>query len=452
MPHGKKKSNFRTPKVTFAIPSPMNHEDSCVLDQSTICAEWYRLWSSFGFTEHQWSSRALKVEEYTRKLLESKLLTYKEQLNKRKKLLKQSVEDYEELISRTGLPSAVDSLTFDELKLREQEAYIEKKMQDLLVQEGQLIHQRSELETQQKQLCSLLNSSPIEFDENVPMSLVEINHKIEDHLKMLADLKSLRLTQVSSYYQKLKQYSEQLEWTPAPSSSVEYLLLEKYDHCLTADCLNQIETTIHDLENKIEEQKVRFTILHNQLGHLYERLKKNAEKDYCLAYKTGSENINAFTIKQLEHEIACCREERMRNGKEYRQSIREQIVDLLDKSHLGDNERSVLKNLDLETLSADLLDAYDAEYERVAQLFEKRRPVIEAYEKWLTFWNDFVAFTKASTDPGRFRIRGYNAEAEGRKRKKFLRELPQIEQEFLNTLSEYDDTTFCIDNIPIRQK
>ena len=79
------------------------------------------------------------------------------------------------------------------------------------------------------------------------MSLVEINRKIEDHLKMLTDLKSLRLTQVSSYYQKLKQYSDQLEWTPAPSSSVEYLLLEKYDHCLTADCLNQIETTIHDV-------------------------------------------------------------------------------------------------------------------------------------------------------------------------------------------------------------
>ena len=47
----------------------------------------------------------------------------------------------------------------------------------------------------------------------------------------------------------------------------------------------------------------------------------------------------------------------------------------------------------IETLSADLLDAYDAEYERIAQLYEKRRPVIEAYEKWLAFWNDFVAFT-----------------------------------------------------------
>lgn len=58
-------------------------------------------------------------------------------------------------------------MTFDELKLREQEAYIEKKMQDLLAQEGQLIHQRSELETQQKQLCSLLNGSPIEFDESL---------------------------------------------------------------------------------------------------------------------------------------------------------------------------------------------------------------------------------------------------------------------------------------------
>ncbi|UJR38308.1 hypothetical protein I4U23_030978 [Adineta vaga] len=453
MPHPKKKSTSRTPKVTFDLPSPMNNEEQNVLDQSTICAEWYRLWSSFGFTEHQWFSRATKVEEYTRKLLESKLLTYKEQLNKRKKLLKQSVEDYEELISRTGLPSSIDTLAFDELKLREQETYIEKKMQDLLAQEGQLIHQRSEFENQQKQLCKLLNSSFIEFDESLCNdALVEINQKIEDHVRMLNDLKTLRLTQVSSYYQKLKHYSEQLEWTPLPSSSVEYLLFEKFDLCLTADCLNEIESTIHDLENKIEEQKVRFRQLHNQLEHLYERLKKNPETDYCLAYKTDGENINAFTIKQLEHEIACCCEERMKHGKEYRQSIRQQIVDLLDKSHLGDDERSILNKLDFENLSADLLDAYDAEYERIAQLYEKRRPVIDAYDKWVTFWNDFVAFTKASTDPGRFRIRGYNAEVEGRKRKKFLRELPQIEQEFLNILSEHDDALFLIDNTPIRQK
>jgi len=44
----------------------MDNKENVVLDHATICAEWYRLWSSFGFTEHQWSSRAIKVEEYTR--------------------------------------------------------------------------------------------------------------------------------------------------------------------------------------------------------------------------------------------------------------------------------------------------------------------------------------------------------------------------------------------------
>ena len=43
-----------------------NEDDASVLDPSTICASWYRLWSSFGFTDHQWSSRAMKVQEYTR--------------------------------------------------------------------------------------------------------------------------------------------------------------------------------------------------------------------------------------------------------------------------------------------------------------------------------------------------------------------------------------------------
>lgn len=47
----------------------------------------------------------------------------------------------------------------------------------------------------------------------------------------------------------------------------------------------------------------------------------------------------------------------------------------------------------IENLSADLLDEYDAEYERIYQIYEKRKPILDAYEKWLTFWNEFVAFT-----------------------------------------------------------
>ncbi len=63
-------------------------------------------------------------------------------------------------------------------------------MQELLINEGQLIQQRNELENKQKQLCTLLNTSPIEFDESP--SLVEINQKIQDHIKMLTDLKVRR--------------------------------------------------------------------------------------------------------------------------------------------------------------------------------------------------------------------------------------------------------------------
>ncbi len=50
----------------------------------------------------------------------------------------------------------------------------------------------------------------------------------------------------------------------------------------------------------------------------------------------------------------------------------------------------------IETLSPDLLDAYDAEYDRISQVYEKRKPVLDAYEKWLSFWNDFVVFTVCS--------------------------------------------------------
>ena len=63
-------------------------------------------------------------------------------------------------------------------------------MQDLLIREGQLIHRRADLETQQHYLCSLLNSSPIEFPAELLLSLMDINDKLQDHLRMLSDLKA----------------------------------------------------------------------------------------------------------------------------------------------------------------------------------------------------------------------------------------------------------------------
>ncbi|CAF0804466.1 unnamed protein product [Rotaria sordida] len=449
----KKKSVFQTLEIQFKNLSLMNNKDSFVLDRATTCSNWFRLWSSFGFNEYQWLSRAVKVEEYSQKLLDNKILIYKEQLIKRRQLIKQLFDDYKDLLERTGLSSSIDTSVFDGLKLKEQEIYIEREMQELLIHEGQLIHRRNELENQEKYLCTLLNTASIEFDQNLSISLVEINKKMQDHVKMLSDLKNLRLIQVSTYYLKLKEYSEQLEWTPSsPKSTVQYLLLEQFDRCLTADCLNEIESIIHQLENQIEIQKTRFLKLHNQLHHLYQCLKKDPNKDYCLAFKTGSEHINEFIIRQLEHEIACCREERMKNGKEYCHSIHQQIIDLLEKAHVGDDERVIINKLDFENLSLDLFDAYDIELERISQLYKKRQPVLDAYNKWLSFWNEFVAFIKASTNPGRFHIRGYNAEIEGRQRKKFHRELPIIEQEFLNILSEHNDPLFMYDNVPIRQK
>jgi len=45
----------------------------------------------------------------------------------------------------------------------------------------------------------------------------------------------------------------------------------------------------------------------------------------------------------------------MKNGKEYRHSIHQQIVDLLEKAHLGANERAILNKLDFGMMNVLLL-------------------------------------------------------------------------------------------------
>ncbi len=62
--------------ISSETPSMMLDKENLVLDQSTICAEWYRLWPSFGFSEHQWSSHAAKVEEYAQVRIFLALIEY----------------------------------------------------------------------------------------------------------------------------------------------------------------------------------------------------------------------------------------------------------------------------------------------------------------------------------------------------------------------------------------
>ena len=114
-------------------------------------------------------------------------MLYKEQLIKREQLVKQSLDDYEDLLERTGLSSSIDIKMFDELKLKEQEIYIDKKMQELLINEEQLIQRRIELENKQKYFCTLLNTTPVQLD--LSFSLIQINQKLQEHIKMLNELK-----------------------------------------------------------------------------------------------------------------------------------------------------------------------------------------------------------------------------------------------------------------------
>lgn len=48
----------------------------------------------------------------------------------------------------------------------------------------------------------------------------------------------------------------------------------------------------------------------------------------------------------MEAEIDRCREERLKNGKEYCQTTRQQILNLLEKARLGQRDHAIVDQLD----------------------------------------------------------------------------------------------------------
>ena len=57
-------------------------------------------------------------------------------------------------------------MILETMKLKKQAMYIDRKMQELIISEDQLIHRRTELEHKQKYLCQILNRTPLEFNSS----------------------------------------------------------------------------------------------------------------------------------------------------------------------------------------------------------------------------------------------------------------------------------------------
>ena len=49
-------------------------------------------------------------------------------------------------------------------------------------------------------------------------------------------------------------------------------------------------------------------------------------------------------------------------------------------------------NENLEPLTSELLDEYESELKRLLILFNDRQPVLNAFDKWFSFWNEFLQF------------------------------------------------------------
>ena len=95
---------------------------------------------------------------------------------------------------------------------------------------------------------------------------------------------------------KVKEYSEQLEWTPSSASTMENLLSEQFDRCLTADALNDIENTIHQVNFS---SSVVFS-LSNRAEILVGKSNRRTTSSICLVTQSIRTSLSTFRKRSRE--------------------------------------------------------------------------------------------------------------------------------------------------------
>jgi len=417
---------------------------------SSMIERWTNQWMrQLGFNDDQLFKRNHKVEQFTRFVLDRIKAKKTADITKREKLLVETLREYEHRLSQTGFENDIDE-EFETMKLKQKESFIEKKHQELDLKEEKSIKELDQLSQKEQKLCQILTANQLDWipDETL-MKRIE---RLRDYLQTLENLKNERLTTVKSHRTRINDLSSQLDFKRDDCPTISSLLEEKYDSCLTTDALLQIETLINDLELKIKEQENRIDSLVHNLEKLYNKLSRDDASPPKRSAAYILRKNTAETVKQLENEIAELQAKRMATSQIYCESMKKKIEELYELSQIGPSER---QPVDFENITPDTLDQCDREYDRLDDLYRRRKPVLDAYEQWKILAQQFAEFQKKSTSAARFHERGYSAVKEQAERKRFAVAVPKAERTCLIALEQWEkdhlNEQFLVNDVPLRQ-
>ncbi|XP_061718319.1 protein regulator of cytokinesis 1-like isoform X2 [Cydia pomonella] len=378
-------------------------------------------------------------------------------LDETKQKLKTMQQQVEELKEETKKLSQYLSVDISIIEHKEDMMLFEYKKE----LEDQIMGYREQMEQRRTEINRLLEwqhdlteKLGVTFHElqDIPLPPQDELDKLRNHLEVLQSERDKRSEIFLNTQIEIKNIMEKLQIRP--QSKFEHVVVSSLsvDFKVTDLNMDRLAKLLQDLQEKYDQTNNRVLELRERLARLWECLDEDhMYRDNFLKAHTGCYPATEAAIKE---EIQRCEQIKRQKIQVFVANMRTKIKLMWDKIMYSSEQRKEFVHYYQDIFTEDTLTLHEMYLDKITNYYNEHKHIFELVVTRRNLWLKQAELDARASEPGRYHNRGGNLLREEKERKAIEMNLPKIEAQIREVVTEYEaksGNTFTVDGVPLLQ-
>nr|XP_026494639.1 protein regulator of cytokinesis 1-like [Vanessa tameamea] len=303
----------------------------------------------------------------------------------------------------------------------------------------------------QRDLTEKLGVTTHELQE-IPLPAEDELDKLKDHLEVLQAERDKRAELFLNTQAEIKDIMDKLQIKPQSKFEQSVVTSLSVDFKVTDYNMDRLAKLKQDLQEKYDQTNNRVLELRERLTKLWDCL----EEDYIYRdnFLQAHPGCHPATETALKEEIKRCDQIKRQKIAVFVANVRTKIKLMWDNVMYSTQEREEFLHYYQDIFTEDTLTLHELYLDRITKYYNDNKHIFELVVTRKNLWLKMTELEARASEPGRYHNRGGQLLREEKERKTIVSNLPKIEAQIRDLVTEYESktgTTFTVDGKPLLQ-
>ncbi|XP_026730469.1 protein regulator of cytokinesis 1-like isoform X1 [Trichoplusia ni] len=416
----------------------------------SMMEELWLNWSHLGVDDNTKVNNITKLVQIEKELHRDVISETRQKLKTMQGQVDKLKEETEEL-SRC-LSVDITILDFkEEMMLVEYKRELEEQIAGYREQVEQRRMKMERLLEWQRDLADKLGVTIQELQE-VPLPAEEELDKLKEHLEMLQAERDKRAEIFLNIQVEIKDIMDKLKIKP--QNKFEHIVTSSLsvDFKVTDLNMDRLAKLQQDLQEKYEHTNNRVLELRERLTKLWDCL--DEDQIYRENFLHAHPGCHPQTEAAIKEEIKRCDQIKRQKIQVFVANVRTKIKLMWDNVMYSCREREEFVHYFQDIFTEDTLTLHELYLDKITKFYNEHKHIFDLVMTRKNLWLKMTELEARATEPGRYHNRGGQLLREEKERKAIASNLPKIEAQIRELVTEYETktgNTFTVDGKPLLQ-